>query len=183
MQNITKISKQLSYWLRHCPQDVGLVLSETGWANVDAVLKALSDKGVSCDAEKLGSVVALNDKQRFEFSENGTMIRARQGHSLKIDLKLTPVPPPDLLFHGTAERFLSSILREGLKPMKRHHVHLSDNVETAIKVGKRHGKPVVLVVNTGKMSGDEGLFYRTENGVWLTSSVPAACLSRHSGKV
>ncbi|WP_299473060.1 RNA 2'-phosphotransferase [uncultured Roseibium sp.] len=183
MQNITKISKQLSYWLRHCPQDAGLALSETGWANVDAVLKALSDKGVSCDAAKLGNVVALNDKQRFEFSEDGTMIRARQGHSLKIDLELTPVPPPDLLFHGTAERFLSSILHVGLKPMKRHHVHLSDNVDTAIKVGKRHGKPVVLAVDAGKMAGDGDLFYRTENGVWLTSSVPTACLSRHSGKV
>ncbi|MET1411819.1 RNA 2'-phosphotransferase [Roseibium sp. HPY-6] len=183
MRNITKISKQLSYWLRHCPQDAGLVLSETGWANVDAVLKALSDKGVSCDAEKLGNVVALNDKQRFEFSEDGASIRARQGHSVKIDLELTPVSPPDLLFHGTAERFLSSILREGLKPMKRHHVHLSDTVETALNVGKRHGEPVVLLIDAAKMSVAGHQFYKTENGVWLTSSVPVACLSRHSGKV
>ncbi|WP_420333439.1 RNA 2'-phosphotransferase [Roseibium sp.] len=183
MQNTTKVSKQLSFWLRHCPQDAGLVLSETGWADVGAVLKALDTKGMSCNAERLGQVVASDDKQRFEVSQDGSSIRARQGHSVQIDLELAPVIPPHTLFHGTAERFLSSILDEGLKPMRRHHVHLSDNPDTALKVGKRHGKPVVLLVDAERMVAAGLLFYRTENGVWLTSSVPAGFLARNSSKV
>lgn len=177
------ISKQMSFWLRHRPDDAGLTLTESGWTDVSALLEALHRKGLVCDIERLHAVIAENDKQRFELSADGRSIRARQGHSLQIELGLIPVTPPESLFHGTAERFLPSILSEGLKPMKRHHVHLSADRETATRVGRRHGKPVVLLVNSGEMALNGYTFYRTDNSVWLTDWVPVTFLSEQSRNV
>jgi putative RNA 2'-phosphotransferase len=120
--------------------------------------------------------VEKNDKQRFSFNEDGTMIRANQGHSIQIDLHLTPIAPPMFLFHGTAIRFLTSILEEGLTKQSRNHVHLSSDVETARKVGSRHGAPVILKVHSGAMADNGFVFFRSENGVWLTDYVPPSFL-------
>ncbi|EAV43195.1 hypothetical protein SIAM614_20266 [Stappia aggregata IAM 12614] len=178
MKTDTKISKRLSFWLRHKPEDAGLTLSHDGWADVSAVLKAFSTLKLDCNRDQLERVVETNDKKRFEFSDDGKRIRARQGHSVDIDLGLTALTPPEILFHGTATRFLPLILTEGLKPMARHHVHLSPDRSTALKVGSRHGKPAVLQVAASAMQADGHTFYRTENGVWLTDSVPATFLTQ-----
>jgi putative RNA 2'-phosphotransferase len=173
-QNKKAISKTLSYWLRHAPQAGGLTLDRFGWAPVDAVLSAL--RGVSL--ETLVVVVEENDKQRFEFSPDMSRLRARQGHSVDIDLELSPVAPPARLFHGTVGRVLDQILREGLRPMARHHVHLSPDVETATRVGARRGRPVVLAVDAAGMAADGHDFFVTANGVWLTDRVPPPYLGR-----
>ena len=122
--------------------------------------------------------VETNDKQRFSFDDTGDLIRANQGHSVAVDLQLQEHPPPEVLYHGTAERFLASILTEGLKKGKRHHVHLSKDAETARKVGARRGQPIILQVNVGKMHAEGFTFFLSVNGVWLTDSVPAAFLTR-----
>jgi len=174
-QNNTKaISKHLSYILRHKPEAIGLTLDPQGWASVDDLISK-SPKGLS--REKIIHAVENNDKQRFILSDDGTHIRANQGHSISIDLGLKPSPPPDILFHGTATRFLEPILEQGLKKMNRQHVHLSADVETATKVGSRHGKPVILTLDTGSMLTDGHSFYISENGVWLTDRVPPQYLS------
>jgi putative RNA 2'-phosphotransferase len=174
MKKDTKtISKTLSYWLRHAPEAGNLVLDPAGWAPVDTVLASLQD--VSFD--ELDHVVATNDKQRFEFSPDLERIRARQGHSIEIELDLPPATPPARLFHGTVPRFLDAILAEGLKKMARHHVHLSPDLETATRVGSRRGKPVILVVDAARMAADGHVFMVSSNGVWLTEAAPAAYLS------
>lgn len=181
MKTDTKISKRLALWLRHQPEDAGLVLTRNGWANVSVVLNALEKKGLACDLTQLRRVVETNDKKRFEFSDDGMMIRARQGHSVTIDLALEPLTPPDILFHGTATRFLPTILKDGLKPMNRHHVHLSTDRDTALKVGTRHGKPAILKVDAGPMHANGHVFFRTDNGVWLTETVPPTFLELMEG--
>ena len=118
--------------------------------------------------------VETNDKQRFSFDDTGDLIRANQGHSVEVDLNLEVRTPPEVLFHGTVERFLASIKAEGLKKGKRHHVHLSEDVETARRVGARRGKPVILRVAAGRMHAEAIIFFRSTNGVWLTDSVPAS---------
>ena len=177
MKTDIKISKQLSFWLRHQPEDAGLDLSPDGWTDIVKVLTALRQRGFSCDRPQLDRVVETNDKKRYEISPDGTMIRARQGHSIQVDLGLPNLDPPAVLFHGTATRFLPAIQKEGLKPMKRHHVHLSGDKETAIKVGARHGKPAVLEVSSRRMHAAGHAFFCTENGVWLTDHVPPAFLT------
>ena len=131
------ISKRLSYWLRHRPDDAGLELDPNGWAPVADVLAALGSAGLTDRLDDLRSVVEGNDKQRFEFSPDGARIRARQGHSIDVELDWPAVAPPETLYPGTVERFLAAILAEGLRPMKRHHVHLSPDVATAQVVGAR----------------------------------------------
>ncbi|WP_422377570.1 RNA 2'-phosphotransferase [Roseibium sp.] len=172
MKTDTKISKRLALWLRHQPQDAGLTLTEDGWANVAEVLSAFDRLGLVCDRTQLQRVVDTNDKKRFELSEDGTKIRARQGHSVKINLGLAPLTPPEFLYHGTATKTLPLILSEGLKPMNRHHVHLSPDTASAVKVGMRHGKPAVLKVAARVMQDAGHVFFRTDNGVWLAESVP-----------
>ena len=172
MMTDAKISKLMSYWLRHKPEDARLKLSDAGWTDVTALLNALKDKGVECDLERLTGIVADNDKKRFQLSGDGRSIRARQGHSIDVDLDLVSITPPEVLYHGTAERFLAAIWRDGLKPMQRHHVHLSGDVETARAVGKRHGKPAILHVLAEAMDQNGYRFYRTNNGVWLVDTVP-----------
>ena len=169
------ISKHLSYILRHKPQAIGLTLDPQGWANVDDLISK-SPKGLS--REKIVAVVESNDKQRFILSKDGARIRANQGHSISIDLGLEPAAPPQILYHGTAKRFLDDILAQGLKKMNRQHVHLSADPETATKVGSRHGKPVILALDTPAMLQAGHAFYMSENGVWLTNQVPPQYLFR-----
>lgn len=175
-KRLVTISKYLSKYLRHEPERLGLILMPGGWVRVDDLLAASAAR-LPITRRELEDVVARNNKQRFSFDPTGTLIRANQGHSVPIDLQLKPSDPPPVLYHGTAERFLESIMRSGLKKMSRHHVHLSADVETARKVGARHGNPVVLAVHAGSINGDGYLFYRSENGVWLVDNVPATYLS------
>ncbi|WP_428650940.1 RNA 2'-phosphotransferase [Roseibium sp.] len=172
MNTDTKLSKRLSFWLRHKPEDAGLTLTNGGWVEVQDLLHAFNRQNIDCSRAFLERVVASNDKKRFEFSEDGQMIRARQGHSIEVDLGLEGQAPPEFLFHGTATRFLPAILKDGLKPMSRHHVHLSQNRNTAIAVGTRYGKPAALTVAAGNMHAAGHVFFRTGNGVWLTDAVP-----------
>jgi len=169
------ISKFLSYVLRHAPQEIGLTLDAGGWTPVADLLDRAP---ISLTRTRLEQVVAASDKQRFALSPDGTRIRANQGHSIPVDLGLTPLSPPETLYHGTYPGALDAILAKGLRPMSRHHVHLSPDIQTAKKVGARRGKPVILAVAAGKMADAGALFYRSENGVWLVDHVPPAQLAR-----
>ena len=171
-QALKKISKRLSFVLRHRPDSVGLELQDGGWITVDDLLAALATSGPSVSRLVLDQVVADNDKQRFEFSEDGARIRARQGHSTEVDLGYQPATPPDVLFHGTARHHLASILEQGLLKGRRHHVHLSTNKETMIAVATRHGKPVLISIDAKRMLADGHEFFVTGNHVWLTDHVP-----------
>jgi putative RNA 2'-phosphotransferase len=171
--DVVRLSKRLSYVLRHRPGSVGLSLDEAGWADVDALLVALR-----LTRAELEHVVAANDKRRFAFDESGTRIRASQGHSVPVELGYEPAVPPDVLFHGTVERFVPSILAGGLRPGRRHAVHLSADVATARVVGGRRGRPVVLRVDAAAMARAGHPFTRSPNGVWLTREVPARFLTR-----
>jgi putative RNA 2'-phosphotransferase len=172
-RKLVRASRFLSLVLRHKPQVIGLTLDPSGWASVDELLEKAKQAGVSLDLALLQRVVAQNDKQRFALSADGLRIRANQGHSLPVDLGLEALAPPELLYHGTATRFLASIRRQGLVPGKRNHVHLSPDAHTALKVGRRHGEPVVLRVRAGRMHARGARFYRSANGVWLVEKVPA----------
>ena len=176
-----KISKSLSYWLRHRPEAAGLDLDGAGWASVAEVIRALSDAGLADRREELERVVAESDKNRFELSADGLRIRARQGHSLAVDLDWPIADPPPCLFHGTVERSLAAILAEGLRPMNRHHVHLSADIATAERVGRRRGAAVVLRIAAGDMAADGHSFRLSGNGVWLTDSVPPSYIDRIDG--
>lgn len=167
------LSKFLSLVLRHEPQIIDLQLDENGWTGVDTLLKKMNEHGKTLNLEKLKEIVSTNDKQRFRFNDDFTQIRANQGHTIDIDLDLPPAMPPSLLFHGTAKKNLDSIQAKGLIKGSRQHVHLSTNLETATKVGQRHGSPIVLKINTQKMTEDGILFYVSDNGVWLTDYVDA----------
>ncbi len=175
----TKISKLLSYVLRHKPDAIGLTLDDQGWADIDTLIDKIntSNQGSTLNRSRLQEVVLSSDKKRFTLSGDGKKIRAAQGHSIDIDLDLKPVKPPEFLYHGTATRFLDSILQEGLKPQQRQHVHLSKDIETATTVGERYGKPVILTVNTGLMYEHGFTFYIANNGVWLTKKVPVQFIS------
>jgi putative RNA 2'-phosphotransferase len=176
-KHLTRISKFLSFVLRHNPQAIGITLDGEGWVPVNELLAAAARDGKSISGEQLEEVVATNDKKRFAFSDDRRLIRANQGHSVEVDLNLTPVEPRDLLFHGTVDRFLDSIRAKGLIRGNRHHVHLSADRGTAARVSQRRGRPVVLVVDAGQMHRAGHQFYRSENGVWLTEAVPAAYLN------
>ena len=176
-KQLISVSKFLSLVLRHKPEAIGLVLDEAGWASVPALIALARKAGTHLSAEMISEVIASNDKQRFALSPDGQRIRANQGHSIPVDLGLEPQQPPAVLYHGTATRFLDAILNEGLKPGNRQHVHLSPDEATASKVGKRHGKPVILRVDTGLMYNDGHAFYQSQNGVWLTAHVPPTYLA------
>jgi putative RNA 2'-phosphotransferase len=172
-----RISKNLSYVLRHQPDSVGLELDDSGWVDVDALLQAFNDTGKTLTLELLQEVVRENDKQRFEFSDDGVRIRARQGHSVDVELGYEAAMPPDVLFHGTATRNLESIFATGLNKGNRHHVHMSTNKQTMLQVAQRHGKPVVLAIDAARMVSDGYQFFVTGNQVWLTEEVPPQYLS------
>lgn len=168
------LSKLLSYALRHQPDALGLQLDSAGWATVDALLQGIQKKGYDFGFDELLALVKDNDKQRFSFNEDQTKIRANQGHSIKLDLQLKAIEPPEYLYHGTATRFLKSINQQGLQKRNRHHVHLSANKVTAKEVGSRHGVPVVLVIAAGQMYREGYAFYCSDNQVWLTEQVPSS---------
>src|SRR3954463_16137746 len=169
---LVRVSKFLAKSLRHAPHELGLMLQPGGWVPVDDLLAAAQQHGFPISYDELVECVETNDKRRFSFDETGEMIRANQGHSVEVDLHLEEREPPEVLYHGTVERFLPSILAAGLNRGRRHHVHLSKDVETARKVGARRGQPVVLTVDAGRMHRDGHKFYMSANGVWLTESVP-----------
>ena len=167
-----KVSKRLSFVLRHDPGSIGIRLDQSGWTSVRDLLSALKKDGLAVDEETLRRIVATNEKKRFTLSEDGRMIRAAQGHSVEVDLGLSPSVPPAVLYHGTAARNLNSIFEKGILSGSRRQVHLSCDIDTAISVGARHGRPVVLEVDTGMMAQRSHLFYKADNGVWLTDFVP-----------
>lgn len=171
-QSLNDISKYLSFILRHQPQSIGLILDEQGWASIDELLEKAKASGKDIDHATLLRVVETNKKKRFTLSEDGRKIRAAQGHSINISLNLKPKEPPAILYHGTATRFLDSILAQGLHPQSRQQVHLSLTKETAIKVGQRHGKAVVLKIEALRMHQQGFKFFLADNGVWLTDQVP-----------
>lgn len=175
------ISKYLSYLLRHDPGSIGLELDKNGWTDIDVLIDLARKTGQSFDHADIEAVVKTNNKQRFEISTDGRRIRARQGHSVPIDLALEPSTPPDILYHGTAAQNLVSIRKEGLKKGARHDVHLSINRETAIRVGSRYGEPVVLEVQARKMLEAGFVFCLTANNVWLVERVPPGFLIFPSG--
>lgn len=177
-QRLVRISKYLSKHLRHQPERIGLTLQPGGWVEVADLLQACAQHGFALTRAELVEVVAHNDKQRFAFNENGTRIRAQQGHSVPIDLELAPMEPPPVLYHGTVARNLPAIMRTGLLPMSRHHVHLSADVATARIVGARRGTPVILAVDAAAMQRDGFQFFRSGNGVWLVEQVPPRYLAR-----
>jgi putative RNA 2'-phosphotransferase len=174
-------SKRLSLVLRHRPGSVGVSLDPAGWVDVPVLLGALDAHGWSTTREQLAEVVDTNDKQRFEWDLVADRIRARQGHSVEVDLELPAVTPPEVLFHGTPTRNLASIRATGLERRQRHHVHLSADVATAELVGARRGAFVVLVVDAARMHADGHEFRVSTNGVWLVDAVPPAYLSAPDG--
>lgn len=179
-KRLVKTSKMLSRILRHDPDRVGITLDDAGWVRIDVLLTALAAKGNRLSRPDLDHVVATNNKRRFGYSPDGLSIRANQGHTVAVDLGLAATVPPPVLYHGTADRHLASIFREGLRPMARQDVHLSAETETATRVGARHGRPVVLTVNAAAMAAAGHEFRLSENGVWLTDTVPPQYLSRRS---
>jgi putative RNA 2'-phosphotransferase len=175
---LIKISKYLSKHLRHQPERLGLTLAEGGWVPVDELLDACAKHRFPITRDELDEVVERNDKQRFSFDPTGKLIRANQGHSVEVDLQLKPVEPPEFLFHGTGDQSVDDILRDGLYKMRRHHVHLSVDRETARKVGRRHGRPAIFRVDAQRMHADGFVFYCSVNGVWLVEQVPPRYLER-----
>lgn len=172
----TQHSKFLSLVLRHQPELIGLRPDAAGWIGRDDLLVALAKHDHAISPADLDEIVATSPKRRFAFSDDGTRIRASQGHSFSVDLGLEPMTPPNVLFHGTVAAVIPAILAEGLQKQQRHHVHLSADVETAKQVGGRRGKPVILEVAALQLHGAGHAFYRSANGVWLTDSVPAEFL-------
>lgn len=173
MENkLIRISKFLSYILRHKPEEIGLSLDAEGWAQVDELLTKARQAGRPIDKDTLHRVVEQSDKKRFSFSKNGTKIRANYGHSIPVSLAFESHEPPEFLFHGTAVRFLSSIREHGLGPGTRQYVHLVIDERTATDVGRRHGKPIVLTIQARMMHTKGFDFFKTESGIWLTKNVP-----------
>lgn len=178
-QNLTKRSRILSRSLRHDPSYLGIVLDSNGWTEIKTLLECLASRKLPTTRTELEELVETNNKKRFRISDDGLRIRANQGHSISIDLQLEPRTPPPQLFHGTAHSSIKSILRDGIQRRSRQHVHLSSDIETALAVGSRHGKPILLQVLSGKMKKDGYSFFLSENGVWLTDEVPAKYLEEH----
>jgi putative RNA 2'-phosphotransferase len=175
--DLVQLSKFLSYVLRHEPEAIGLTLGDQGWVDIEDLVEKGNAAGTRFSRDDLLQVVATNDKKRFSISSDGLRIRAAQGHSVAVELGLSPRQPPAVLYHGTATRFVESIVAEGLKPLTRQQVHLSFDEETARRVGQRHGKPIVLKIDAGRMHAAGFNFYVADNGVWLTDRVPPEFLS------
>ncbi len=172
------VSKFISLILRHKPETIGITLDEHGWANVEELIDGVNKANHDLDMERLERIVAEDEKQRYSFNADKTLIRANQGHSIPVDVELETVTPPEILYHGTGEKYSASIDEQGLIPKSRLYVHLSGDIETAKKVGSRHGKPVIYIVKSGNMQKDGIIFYRSVNGVWLTKTVPPQYLEK-----
>lgn len=175
-KQLTHISKFLSLVLRHQPETIGIQLDQNGWTDVDTLLEKSNSYGIKFDKEILMHIVESNSKKRFAFTDTFDKIRASQGHSIDIELGYTNQKPPEILYHGTGEKSVQSILSTGLEKRNRQHVHLSGDIETAIKVGQRHGKPFVFEVLATQMHREGFEFYFSANGVWLTDNVPTKYL-------
>ncbi|MBE1159908.1 RNA 2'-phosphotransferase [Dyella sp. 7MK23] len=167
-------SKFLSLVLRHQPESIGLMLDPNGWADVQELVRLANAHGNRITFDDIRIIVSLSEKQRFALDPSGLRIRANQGHSVKVDLELSPLQPPEILYHGTATRFLPSIHQSGLLKGARHHVHLSRDADTANAVGRRHGQPVILTILAEDMWRSGQMFYQSDNGVWLTDHVPVS---------
>jgi putative RNA 2'-phosphotransferase len=170
--NLIKVSKFISLILRHKPEEIGIALDKHGWADVKKLIKGVSRNYPGFNFDILEEIVRTDDKQRYSFNEDRTKIRANQGHSVPVDLELQPVEPPEYLYHGTGVKYMDDILKTGLIPKSRHHVHLSKDMETALAVGERHGNPVIFRIAAACMRELGYVFYTSENGVWLTDKVP-----------
>lgn len=175
-KQLTQISKFLSLILRHQPETIGIQLDPNGWADVRELLEKANNHGIKFDREILNHIVETNSKKRFAFNDTLDKIRASQGHSIEVALGYTNQQPPAVLFHGTSEKSVPSILATGLEKRSRQHVHLSSDLETALKVGQRHEKPFVFKVLAEQMYHDKFEFYLSDNGVWLTDNVPTKYL-------
>ncbi|MBR1494586.1 MAG: RNA 2'-phosphotransferase [Acidaminococcaceae bacterium] len=175
--SLNKTSRFISMILRHKPGVIGITLDEHGWANVSELVEGVN-KVHPLDMETLEEIVRTNEKQRFSFNEDKTKIRANQGHTIPVDVELEEKDPPEVLYHGTGEKYVESIDSTGLEPRQRLYVHLSTDKEMAVKVGQRHGKPVVYRVNSGQMAKNGYVFYLSVNGVWLTKAVPVQYLEK-----
>lgn len=175
--SITDTSRFMSLILRHKPETIGISLDEHGWANVDELIAGIA-RTREFNMDILEEIVRADEKQRYSFNEDKTLIRANQGHSILVDVELEEVEPPEKLWHGTAEKYAASIEEQGLIPKSRLYVHLSKDEETAIKVGGRHGKPVLYIVKAGEMYKEGYRFYLSKNGVWLTKGVPVKYLEK-----
>lgn len=173
--SLKETSKFISLILRHKPEVIGITLDEHGWANVDELIAGVA-KTHEFNADILEEIVRTDEKQRYSFNEDKTLIRANQGHSIPVDVELDEVEPPVELWHGTGEKYVAAIDDQGLIPKSRLYVHLSKDRDTAVKVGKRHGMPVLYIVKAGEMYQDGYKFYLSQNGVWLTKKVPAKYL-------
>lgn len=166
--SLEKLGRKLAYLLRHHPEEAGLHMDSHGYVSVSELL----EKCPEYTKEIIDEIVATDNKRRYAYSSDGLLIRASQGHSFPVDLELIPQTPPEILYHGTVDKFLESIRENGLQKQTRQYVHLSKDIETAKKVGARRGTPIILKIAAGKMLRDGYLFYRSENGVWLTDAVP-----------
>ena len=175
--SLKETSKYMSLILRHKPEIIGISLDEHGWANVDELIAGIA-KTQKFDMGILEEIVRTDEKQRYSFNEDKTKIRANQGHSVQVDVELEETEPPEELWHGTGEKFVSAIDEQGLIPKSRLYVHLSKDEETAKKVGSRHGRPVLYIVSSGQMYRDGYKFYLSKNGVWLTKKVPVKYLKK-----
>ena len=170
---LVKISKYLSFVLRHHPEKIGIKLDPHGWVAIEELLIAAKNHKFPIWETELYTVVEKNDKKRFSLDHSGTFIRANQGHSIEVDLQLEPQIPPNILYHGTGSDAIDSIKKTGLQKMSRHHVHLSNDITKARNVAKRRsGKSIVLVVDGIAMSQDGYKFYLSANNVWLVDEVP-----------
>lgn len=178
MATLVAISKFLSKHLRHSPEVIGLTLEVGGWVKIDDLISACQHYGLPISLADLNEVVDNCEKQRFSFNETKDKIRANQGHSTQVEMDFKQETPPNKLYHGTVDKFMKAIMTEGIKKMKRHHVHLSKDLDTATKVGARRGKPIILEVDAGAMHAVGYKFYISANGVWLTDIVPAFYLRR-----
>lgn len=180
--SLKDVSKYMSLILRHKPDAIGITLDEHGWANVDELISGIA-KDNEFNMEILEEIVRTDEKQRYSFNEDKTLIRANQGHSIPVDVELEELVPPEILWHGTGEKYVTSIDKQGLIPKSRLYVHLSKDEETAINVGSRHGKPVIYLVSAKKMYEDGYKFYRSVNGVWLTKGVPLQYLQKQKNLI
>ena len=173
-------SKFMSLILRHKPEVIGISPDEHGWANVDELIAGIA-KTQDFNMDILEEIVREDEKQRYSFNEDKTLIRANQGHSIPVDVELEVLEPPAELWHGTGEKYVASIDEQGLIPKSRLYVHLSKDKDTAVKVGKRHGTPMLYIVKAGEMYRDGYQFYLSKNGVWLTKQVPVKYLEKNMG--
>lgn len=180
MSDLIKISRYISLLLRHKPELAGITLDMHGWADVNEIITAVCNHYQQpFSMIELEAIVANDNKCRYTFNEEKTLIRANQGHSVDVDVELKKAVPPDILWHGTADKFVKSIDEQGLAPQNRLYVHLSSDVETALSVGKRHGVPVIYMVDCASMLADGHEFFISRNKVWLTKSVPAKYLNKN----